>query len=315
MSHKISFIISARNELQSIVDATIFQLLETTSDYEKEILLIDDGSDVPLERPSPEVMLLRNKQAMGIGGSRRYGASIASGDVLAWLDAHLTFGMGWLDQMMAHVDSGALLCSASWDYYLTRPYCWGADLFWQATRDYRNRRSPGFRWRHRIRNPGHGAVDVGMVIGACYMMDRKSYNQIGGLSPLFINYGAGDIDLSIRAWMAGLGVKCVTGAKVGHLYRTSFPYRVKWEHIEFNQLVMVRTIFEERTVGGLERYFEPVPEQVNAWFEEVDWKGWRDVVQSHRRISDEEFFETVEIPTGIFSVKDEVAVRTPPLAR
>src|SRR5262249_34739530 len=148
-------------------------------------------------------------------------------------------------------------------------HCWGADFTWCGERDYAAQHYPGFALRHRTRFPGHGAVDVPMVIGACYMILRISYEILGGFSPLFKVWGVDEQDLSARAWITGLGVKCVTDARVGHLWRPSFPYPVQFEHLEFNQLVMVRTLFEEATVKTLEEFFKPIPVQVERWLDEV----------------------------------------------
>src|SRR5262249_8377230 len=152
-----------------------------------------------------------------VSRARRLGAALAEGDVLVWLDAHMTFAADWLPRMLAHVDTGALLCSAFWDYDRARCHCWGAEFVWSAERDYPRQRSPGFALRHRTSYPGPGAVDVPMVIGACYMMRRDGYERLGGCSPLFKVWGVDEQDLSARAWMAGVGVKCVTAAQVGHL--------------------------------------------------------------------------------------------------
>jgi len=290
MTNGISYLITARNESPPVLGATIDGLLETTSRHPGEIIVIDDGSDVPVASTSPEVLVIRNSEPIGVSRSRGYAASIASGDVLVWLDAHMTFAPDWLDQMLTHVGSGALLCSAFWDYDLSTCHCWGADFVWCGERNYWEGRSPGFGLRHRTRFPGQGAVNVPMIVGACYMTLRSSYERFGGCSPLFRVYGADDIDMSVRAWISGLGVKCVTGARVGHLSRSAFPYPVNFEHFEFNQLAMVRTTFEEQTVNALERYFEPLPAAVGKWSDQTDFSSFRELVQSRRRMSDAEFF-------------------------
>jgi GT2 family glycosyltransferase len=290
MNHKISFLITARNESQPVLNTTIDGLLETTTQHPREIIVIDDGSDVPIVFMHPEVRIIRNEEPIGVSRSRRHAASLASGDVLAWLDAHMTFAPDWLDHMLTHVDSGALLCSAFWDYELSTCHCWGADFLWCGERNYCEGRYPGFELRHRTRFPGAGAVEVPMTVGACYMALRSSYQQFGGCSPLFRVYGVDEQDLSARAWIAGLGVKCVTSAKVGHLSRSAFPYPVNFEHLEFNQLAMVRTIFEQQTVELLEQYFKPFPEVVEQWLNQTDFSGFREEVQSRRHMSDEEFF-------------------------
>ena len=128
-----------------------------------------------------------------------------------------------------------------------------------------------------------------MVVGACYMLLRSSYEALGGFSPLFRVWGVDEQDLSARAWLTGLGVACVVDARVGHLCRPSFPYPVQYEHLEFNQIVMVRSLFEEPTVHALEKFFEPIPRQVQTWLDETDLGEWRSTVQSRRRMRDSEF--------------------------
>ncbi len=227
---------------------------------------------------------------MGVSRARRQGTSLASGDVLVWLDAHMTFEPGWLDEMLAYVDSGALLCSAFWDYERSVRHCFGADFAWCGERQHEHQRYPGFGLRHRTAFRGGGAVDVPMVIGACYMTLRSTYDALGGFSPLFRIWGGDEQDLSARAWLAGYGVKCVVGASVGHLWRPAFPYPVYFEHLEFNQLALVRTVFADETVRRLEPAFEPILEQVRNWLDEADVAGWRAVVQAARRERDSAFF-------------------------
>lgn len=154
MDYKIAFLITARNESQSVLDTTIDGLLETTKQHPREIIVIDDGSDVPVACISPEVRVIRNPGPIGVSRARRYAASIASGDVLVWLDAHMTFAPDWVDHMLNHVDSGALLCSAFWDYEQTTCYCWGADFLWCGERSYWEGHSVGFQLRPRTQFPG-----------------------------------------------------------------------------------------------------------------------------------------------------------------
>ena len=288
-----------------MLNTTIDGLLGTTAQHPREVIVIDDGSDVPVSCTSPEVHVIRNAEPIGVSRSRRYAASVASGDVLVWLDAHMTFAPDWLAHMLNHVDSGALLCSAFWDYELSTCHCWGADFLWCGERAYWEGRYPGFELRHRTKFPGPGAVDVPMIVGACYMTLGSSYEEFGGCSPFFRVYGVDEQDLSARAWIAGLGVKCVTGAKVGHLSRSAFPYPVNFEHLEFNQLAMVRTIFEEQTVDVLEQYFKPFPEAVEQWLNQTDFSSFRKTIQSRRRMSDEKFFRR-------FALKAPVASQSPP---
>jgi polypeptide N-acetylgalactosaminyltransferase len=296
----ISFIIAVRDEPHELLQATIDGLLRTSDGYPREIVLVDDGSLVPIQIERPDILVVRNSESLGSARSRRIGASFASGNVLSFLDAHMSFAPDWLNKMMAHVDSEALLCSAWWDYELTRCHCWGADFRWCGERDHVSGRCPGFDFRHRTVFPGDGAVNVPMLIGASYMMLRSSYDRIGGFSPFFRTWGRLEQDLSFRAWIVGLGVKCVSEARVGHFSRKKFPYKVCWNDIEFNQMATVRTAFEESTSGRLEQVMQP-PQQVKEWLNQIEFEPWRKSIQSRRVITDRELFERFvrDLPKGL----------------
>lgn len=286
----ISFVITARNEPAPLLAATVNELRATTPAQEREIIVIDDGSSVPIGALAPDVQVVRNEESRGVSQARRQGCDVATGHVLVCLDAHMTFDPAWLDRMVAHVESGALLCSAFWDYERTVCHCFGADFQWCAERNYSTQRYPGFQLSHRVRRPRGDAPEVPMVIGACYMLLRESYETLGGFSPLFRVWGADEQDVSARAWLAGLGVRCVADARVGHFWRPTFPYPVYFEDLEFNQLAMIRSVFDDASVAMLEPSFHPIPPRVQQWLEAVDVAAWRETVQSARSVEDRDFF-------------------------
>lgn len=287
---RISFVLVSRNELDGHLEATVQGVVASSTRHEIEIIVIDDGSSAPVTLDRHGVRVLRNPSSIGTCQSRRLGVSASTGDVIVSMDAHMSFAPDWLDQMLVHVDSGSLLCAAWWDYELTRPLCWGADFLWCGERDYHAGRCPGLGFRHRTDFPGDAAVEVPMLIGACYMMLRTSYEKLGGFSPFFRTWGKLEQDLSTRAWIAGLGVKCVPAARVGHFSRTKFPYPVRWEDIEFNQVATARTAFEEPTAHLFEQLLQPLSPEVQDWLDATDFREWRNAIQSKREMSDAEFF-------------------------
>ena len=288
---RISFVVTARDEAPDTLKKTLDGLLETSGGHRTEILLIDDGSSDPALLARPGLTIVRNEVPRGVARSRRMGAALASGEVLVFCDAHMQFAPGWLERLLEHVDTGAFLCAAWWDYELTHPVCWGGEYRWCGERDYKAGKTPGFTFRHLTRYPGPGAVDVPLALGACYMVLRDSYDRMGGFSPYFRIWGKCEQDVSARAWITGVGAKCVTDAHVGHLSRKKFPYPVSFSDIEFNQVAMVRTTFEEATVNAIEPLMQPLPAEVQSWVDQMDFAEWRERVQSQRRMSDAEFFQ------------------------
>lgn len=151
-----------------------------------------------------------------------------------------------------------------------------------------------------------------MLIGACYMMLRESYDRIRGFSPFFRTWGKLEQDLSLRAWICGLGVKCVTDARVGHFSRTKFPYAVRWEDIEFNQVAIARTIFEEPVATVVEQLLQPLPSEVQTWLDCTDFREWRQAIQSHRRTRDVDFFRkfVANVPESVMQAAQSISSRS-----
>jgi hypothetical protein len=203
----------------------------------------------------------------------------------------MAFGPFWLQQLLVQCHGDTLVCSPFWAYDLKNCMCWGADFVWNAVRDYRAGKSPGLTLRHRVERPSAAAVEVPMVIGGCYAMSRGAYEMLGGLCPHFRVWGVDEQDISARAWISGLRVICATHAQVGHYTRKQFPYQMQFEHLEFNQLVMIRSLFQRDTIARLEAAFLPIPPSTQDWFTATDLSAWRRSVQRRRKMTDAIFFE------------------------
>ena len=287
-----SIVIPVRDEDPRMLRDTLAGIRTTTRHLPVEIVVVDDGSVYPIEPISlGDARLLRHPSPRGVSVSRRAGAMLAAGDLLVWLDAHMTFGPNWLQQIAVQAHAGALVCSPFWNYDLTECLCWGADFSWNPVREYRAGKSPGFGVRHRVQRPEGAAVEVPMVIGACYAMRRETYERLGGFCPHFKVWGVDEQDISGRAWISGMRVLCAVHAQVGHHSRTSFPYPVQFEHLEFNQSVMIRSLFQRATIDRLEPAFHPIAPDAAAWLAATDLTAWRNLVQRRRTMTDAAFLE------------------------
>jgi Glycosyl transferase family 2 len=286
VKHKTSIVIASRDEPPDILQATLDGLKETTPSMWREIVIVDDSSVEPIQIDDPEVVVIRNEIAVGVCPSRRIGCAAATGDTLLITDPHMSFRPGWLDEMLQFVDSGSLLCSTWHNYDFDHVHSYGAKLGW-------NKSTPMLQFRGVSKKPKRKSPETDLVIGACYMISRQSYEHLGGFCPLLRTWGLDEEDLSVRAWMAGLGVRLVRDAQVGHLSRKKkdtegWPFSSN--ELFFNSTVLMRSIFDKETLELFAPFFEPVSPLIQDWLDEVDLAGWRERVQSVRKITDREFF-------------------------
>ena len=296
MQPKLSILMPTRNEDPLVVAATIHGAIATTYGHSCEIIVIDDGSDEPFEFQHPLVKVVRNPTPIGEAGARALGCTLATGDILAMIDAHMSFAPGWFEAFLPHVASRALLCSPWYDYRHTKVYCWGCDFTWNPVAV---REAVGFGYRGRIDRPDGEAPEIPMVIGACYVILREEFERIGGYTPVFSGYGCTEQELSARAWLMGYGVRCITGAQVGHLDREldvrdgrlgSVPYQIRSTHFLHNQYAMLQSLFEEETVALLSQYYEPLNDETAHSLDGLDIGSWRQQVQAERRQTDAAYF-------------------------
>jgi glycosyltransferase involved in cell wall biosynthesis len=87
LSQKISVIIPAKDEAKSI-GKLISRTKMALSDYEVEIIVIDDGSEDETKGVANNygVMVISHTETQGKGAAMKTGANAASGDILVFLD-------------------------------------------------------------------------------------------------------------------------------------------------------------------------------------------------------------------------------------
>ncbi|XP_038827841.1 polypeptide N-acetylgalactosaminyltransferase 12-like [Salvelinus namaycush] len=104
-----SVVIAFYNEAWSTLLRTVHSVLETSPNLLlREVVLVDDYSDrahlkEPLENyisSLKKVRLTRARKREGLVRARLLGASIATGDVLTFLDCHCECHEGWLEPLL-----------------------------------------------------------------------------------------------------------------------------------------------------------------------------------------------------------------------
>ena len=232
----ISVVIPARNEGSKI--ATTIQAIARarTTDARVEFVVVDDAStdgciaklvsSVPrlLEERRIDIRVCRLEQHSGNYRARNQAAALASADILFITDAHVKFSEGWDELVLDNACADHILAATvTQEGTPFRGYgCW---LLVPMMTTTWNRSNKG-----RLA-PTHVAPCSATVIS------RDLFDRLGGYDPGMLQYGAGEPEFSVRAWLYGAEVRSLPELNIEHDFRprselSAFLSRVRcdWVH-------------------------------------------------------------------------------------
>lgn len=212
-----------------------------------ELILVDNGNTVAARQSIAKVVekhdnirLLQGHGNIGFGKACNYGAKLARGEFFLFLNPD------------ALIEKGAARKLANSGKILTAPWIAGGllkDVNGQEQRGGRRGRLtpssaivsfsplhklPFLKSIHRESDPlPAGPQSYATVSGACLMMDRQSFDTVGGFDENYFLH-VEDIDLCKRVREAGGEVCFVPSATVMHYGSTSQVgrQRVEWEKLK-----------------------------------------------------------------------------------
>ena len=210
-----------------------------------ELILVDNGNPETTRarlwsfaKSRARIRVLQGQGNVGFGRACNYGARLAKGDFILFLNPD------------AIIEKGAVLKMAERGETLRRPWVLGGFLQTINGTEQRGSRRRAltplsavisFTPLHKL--PWFQSIHMGsderpnepqnvpIVSGACLMMDRESFDQLGGFDENYFLH-VEDIDLCRRAGLAGGQVYSLPDAKVMHYGSTS---QVRIQKVEFEK--------------------------------------------------------------------------------
>ena len=314
----ISVIITSHNESTDLeVTAT---LAACGSVRPCEVIVVDDCSDEKyavgdrldkIER----VRVIKTPRQLGVAASRNYGAGVAKGDIIVFLDSHMRMPDWWLEAIIEAVNRNpsAVMCAACTAF----DYLNGSEFFGSGATFDPNAVGLEPSWLDADFN---GPTSVcPCIIGACYIIPRPVWRSLRGFNTNFIGWGQDEQDLSIRAWMFGFEVRRISRLVVSHRWdRTPImdsDARIKesWQkclteaerirrlptgnfmnhwHPGYNSVVNCATVFEDGIFGAYQRVLRDKYPDSRVWrlfYEnETQINEYRNWVQGRRVRTDAE---------------------------
>ncbi|XP_062374043.1 probable polypeptide N-acetylgalactosaminyltransferase 8 [Sardina pilchardus] len=242
----ISVVLIYLDEALSIIKRAITSIINRTPAHLlRDIILVDDhSSNGDLKEPLNAfvslihetrpglVKLVRHSSQLGLSQTRISGWKVASGDVVAILDAHIEVNKGWAEPLLARIkeDRTVVLSPvfdkvSCYDLKLENyiPSAQGFDwAMWCKYEAF----SPQWYARNDETLPGKSPSIMGILVA-----DRVFFGEIGALDPGMTIYGGENVEFGIRVWLCGGSIEVIPCSKIAHLERARKPYMPELKYV------------------------------------------------------------------------------------
>ncbi|XP_035759593.1 polypeptide N-acetylgalactosaminyltransferase 6 [Egretta garzetta] len=210
------------------------------STYLLVIILVDDASTDDylkdeLDRYVEQlqiVRVVRQEERKGLITARLLGASVASGEVLTFLDAHCECFHGWLEPLLSRIaqEPTAVVSPdiATIDlntFEFSKPvqngkqhsrgnFDWSLTFGWEIIppREKQRRKDETFP----IKSP--------TFAGGLFAISRSYFEHIGSYDDQMEIWGGENVEMSFRVWQCGGQVEIIPCSVVGHVFRSKSPH-------------------------------------------------------------------------------------------
>lgn len=291
-----SVVIPTHNEIRDL-EVTV-AMVWASEPRPHEIIVVDDfgDDDVELRLASFDgVKVVRTPRRLGAGRAKRFGANLATGDVIVLLDSHMRMPYNWLETADEAVDSfpESIFCCGCQNFSATWTGC-GSKFISGQHKEY----SDLFAKQTWLNLNTETSVDrCPSLLGGCYFIPRFIWEILGGLNPCLHGWGYEEPDLSLRAWMSGLEVRRINNLVIQHRFQKELKKPKKGfagTYSDFNAMAVCASIFED---GVFERLYYPYFKQVSPIEAIVEFEDslalineFRAFVQAKRMYNDEDLY-------------------------
>jgi GT2 family glycosyltransferase len=247
LAQQTSVIVVAHNT-GCVLGKCVASILETAPGV--EVVIVDNASNDnvahQLDAAYPEVVLVRNATNVGFGGGGNAGAACTDRPFLVFLNPDALVSKGWLEVLVR-----PLVVDASLGLVTPKVLCQavpekinvaGLDVHLSGISMCRGLGMP----RSSIAVSG----DVAAISGVAFAVRHAVFEHLGGFDPAFFLYME-DVDISLRAWLAGYRCGYVPQPVVVHDYDTIRMDGSKTFWVERGRYLMLLKAFRWRTLFAL----------------------------------------------------------------
>ncbi|KAJ8350720.1 hypothetical protein SKAU_G00258500 [Synaphobranchus kaupii] len=236
-----SVIIVFHNEAWSTLLRTVYSVLHTSpAIFLKEIILVDDASvDEALHDQLDNylkqlhlVRVVRQRERKGLITARLLGASVSTGDVLTFLDAHCECFQGWLEPLLARIAENYTAVVSpdittidlnTFEFTKPSPYGqnhnrgnfdWSLSFGWESLPKHEKQR----------RKDETYPIQTPAFAGGLFSISKEYFYHVGSYDEEMEIWGGENIEMSFRVWQCGGQLEIIPCSIVGHVFRTKSPH-------------------------------------------------------------------------------------------
>lgn len=256
----ISIIITVLNESKLYLENTLKSLISTL-EYEDEIIIIDDFSDIPvyLDNKSKRISIHRNLFRLGVANSRHVGATFAKNKWLLLTDGHMIYENQWRHNFAEYQETSTEktiyngTCLGLWENKFNYDnldlnklsHYHGARLSLYEEKE--NQILEG-KWINEKKDEDN--YEISCLMGAIYFIQKKYFFNIRGLSDLKM-WGSDEPCLSLKTLLSGGEIRQLKNVKAAHIFRKSAPYSTGSQYLLYNKIRMAKTLLPDKVGENL----------------------------------------------------------------
>ena len=205
-----------------------------------EVVVVDNGgADAAALRKVDGIRLVENPENTGFAGGCNLGATVATGELLAFLNNDAVPEEGWLREAVAGLGRGAD-CVASKVLSLD-----GSSVL------YGGGGATFYGHGYQLSGRADEEHDVLFATGSAMVLRRSTFEAVGGFDERYFMFFE-DVDLGWRLWLLGHRVRYVPASVVRHRHHGSMRSFGPWqEHylLERNALATLYKNLDDENLG------------------------------------------------------------------
>lgn len=199
--------------------------LENQTHSAHQVIIADDASPIPF--PARDgITVLRQERNRGFGSTVNLGSKAATGELLLVLNSDLTIGDTFVEELLAHATEwqpsvispqvrekgGVATTARRWPSIPSNFFSWLTPLArWRDTNAWR-----GLAGHYEPSSLRPGGQQVDWVVGACMLIPRTAFEQVGGFDERF-HMNSEEVDLQWRLTHAGVPSVVLPRVTVEHV--------------------------------------------------------------------------------------------------